>query len=266
MNDGETIPQMGFGLWQVPGDQTARVVGEGLAEGYRLVDGAAIYGNEEGLGAGMRQPGVARDAVFVTTKVWNDDQGYDATLRAFDASARRTGLDRFDLYLIHWPCAANGLFVDSWRAMIRLREEGRVTSIGVSNFGADHLARLVAETAVTPALNQIELHPFLQQAALRKTHADMGIITQSWTPLGQGLAFDAAPVRSIAARLGASPAQVILAWHLALGCSVIPRSTRRAGLAENLQAGSLALTAEDLTALATLDRGQRLGPDPAVFS
>lgn len=265
LNDGKTIPRMGFGLWQVPAPETADIVVAGLAAGYRLVDGAAIYGNEQGMGEGLRRSDIPRDQVFVTTKVWNDAQGHDSTLRAFEASLRRTGLDRFDLYLIHWPCAGRGLFVETWRALIRLRDEGRVTSIGVSNFGADHIARLVDETGVTPALNQIELHPSLQQAALRKTHAARGIVTQSWTPLGHGMVFDSPEVRSIAARLGASPAQVVLAWHLHLGCSAIPRSIRPARLAENLAARGLVLTGDDMAALAGLDAGTRTGPDPDTF-
>ncbi len=266
LNDGHSLPALGFGLWQVPGADTARVVEQALGLGYRLIDGAAIYGNEEGLGEGLRRSGLPREAVFVTTKCWNTDQGFDAALRAFDASLARTGLDRIDLYLIHWPCPQQGLFVDTWRALIRLRDEGRATSIGVSNFHAAHLQRLVAETGVTPAVNQIELHPRLQQVSLRDSNRRLGIVTQSWSPLGRGRSFDAPVIRDIAARLGRSPAQVILRWHLDIGCSVIPRSTRLAGLAENLALSDFALTAGDLAALATLDAGERMGPDPDLFA
>lgn len=265
-NDGHAIPALGFGLWQVPADQTARVTREGLTLGYRLVDGAAIYGNEAGQGEGIRSSGVPRDQIFVTTKCWNTDQGYDAALRAFDASLQRLQLDRVDLYLIHWPCADRNLFVDTWRALIRLRAEGRATSIGVSNFKLPHLDRLIAETGVTPALNQIELNPRLQQAELRAAHARLGIVTQSWTPLGAGHSFGEPAVQSIARRLGKSPAQVILRWHLQLGCSVIPRSSRAAGLAENLDLFDFALTEPDMAQLATLDAGVRCGPDPDLFS
>lgn len=266
LNDGHSLPALGFGLWQVPAAGTARVVEQALGLGYRLIDGAAIYGNEEGLGEGLRRSGLARGDVFVTTKCWNTDQGYDAALRAFDASLARSGLDRVDLYLIHWPCAQRDLFVDTWRALIRLRDEGRATSIGVSNFHAPHLERLVAETGVTPAVNQIELHPRLQQAGLRETNRRLGIVTQSWSPLGQGRSFDDPVIRAIAARLGRSPAQVILRWHLEIGCSVIPRSTRAHGLAENLALSGFALTADDLAAIARLDAGERTGPDPDRFA
>lgn len=266
LNDGHSIPALGFGLWQVPADQTARVTREGLTIGYRLVDGAAIYGNEEGQGEGIRTSGIPREQIFVTTKCWNSNQGHDAALRAFDASLKRLGLDRVDLYLIHWPCPDRNLFVETWRALIRLRDEGRATSIGVSNFQIPHLERLIAETGVTPALNQIELNPRLQQSALRAAHARLGIVTQSWTPLGEGRSFGDPVVQGIARRVGKSPAQVILRWHLQLGCSVIPRSTRAAGLAENLDLFGFALTEAEMSAMATLDAGERCGPDPDLFS
>jgi len=265
LNDGRTIPQLGFGLWQVPAEATAANVVTALGLGYRLVDGAAIYGNEVGLGQGLAQSGLARDAVFVTTKVWNDDQGHDATLRAVDASLTRLGLDQVDLCLIHWPAPAKGLYIESWRALIRLRDEGRVRSIGVSNFTAEHLERLVEATGVIPVLNQIELNPRLQQTELRGLHDRMGIVTQSWTPLGQGKSFAATPVQEAALRTGKSPAQVILRWHLQLGASVIPRSTRAEGLAENLALFDFALTEAEIAALASLDEGQRCGPDPVTF-
>lgn len=263
LNDGRPMPQLGFGLWQV--EDAARVVAEALDLGYRLIDGAAIYGNETGLGEGLRRSGLPRDAVFVTTKVWNDRQGFDETLRAVGESLARLGLDRVDLCLIHWPVARADRYLDTWRALIRLREEGRVSSIGVSNFGATEIDRLIAETGVTPAVNQIELHPRLQQAPLRALHHRLGIVTQSWTPLGRGKSFDAPVIRAAAARTGKSPAQVILRWHLALGLSVIPRSTRRAGLAENLDVLDFDLTADEMAGIAALDVGERTGPDPATF-
>lgn len=266
LNDGRTIPQVGFGLWQVPADETARVVREGLAAGYRLIDGAAIYGNEVGLGEGLRSADVPRDQVFVTTKVWNDRQGRDETARAVEDSLQRIGLAQADLMLIHWPCPEQGLFVDTWKALIALREAGKVASIGVSNFRLADLERIIGETGVVPVLNQIELHPRLQQAELRAFHAKHGIVTQSWTPLGQGRSFDAAPVQAAAARTGRSPAQVILRWHVQLGCSVIPRSTRAAGLAENVNIFDFTLTEAEMAAIATLDAGERTGPDPAKFN
>jgi 2,5-diketo-D-gluconate reductase A len=260
MNDGHTIPALGVGLWQV--DDAQFVTETALQAGYRLIDGAAIYGNEEGQGAGIRASGLPRDQIFVTTKVWNDAQGHDTALRAAEASLRRLGLDHVDLLLIHWPCAARNLYVDTWRALIRLRDEGRARAIGVSNFSAAQIDRLTDETGVTPCLNQIELHPRLQQRALRAAHDARGVVTQSWTPLGQGRSFDHPTVAAIAARTGASPAQVILAWHLALGLSVIPRSTRAAGLAENWAAREVPLTEDDMAAMAALDADDRIGPDP----
>jgi 2,5-diketo-D-gluconate reductase A len=260
---GRTIPQLGFGLWQV-GD-AATVTETALRAGYRLVDGAAIYGNEVGQGDGIRRSGVARDKIFVTTKIWNDRQGFDETRRAVDESFARLGLERIDLILIHWPCAARGLFVDTWRALIALRDEGRVTDIGVSNFNAAQIDRLIADTGVAPVLNQVELHPRLQQVALRAAHAKRGIITQSWTPLGGGRSFGDPVIAGIAARVGKSPAQVILRWHVEIGCSVIPRSTRAAGLAENMDVFDFTLTAADHAAIAGLDAAERTGPDPDHF-
>ncbi len=265
LNDGHMIPQLGLGIWQVPAETTATTVATALGMGYRLIDGAAIYGNEVGQGEGIRQSGLPRDEVFVTTKVWNDAQGQDATLRAVEGSLTRLGLERTDLCLIHWPVPARGLYVETWRALVRLRDEGRVRSIGVSNFMPAHLERLVGETGVIPVLNQIELNPRLQQAELRGLHDRMGIVTQSWTPLGQGASFAAAPVAAAAARTGKSPAQVILRWHVQLGASVIPRSTRTAGLAENLDVFDFALTDAEMAAMAALDEGVRCGPDPMTF-
>lgn len=263
--DGRQIPQLGFGLWQVPAATTAETTATALRMGYRLVDGAAIYGNEAGQGEGVRRSGLPRAEIFVTTKVWNSEQGFDKTLRAAEASLKRLGLDHVDLLLIHWPCPAQDLYLDSWRALIRLREEGRARSIGVSNFQEPHLERIIGETGVTPVLNQVEINPRLQQPALRAFHQKHGIVTQSWTPLGQGRSFDAAPVQAAARRTGKTPAQVILRWHLQIGASVIPRSTREAGLRENLDLFDFALTEAEMADLAKLDEGQRCGPDPARF-
>ena len=265
LNDGRFLPQIGLGLWQVPAAITAENVATGLRLGYRLLDGAAIYGNEEGQGQGLRDSGVPRDQVFVTTKIWNRDQGYDATLRAAEASLARLGMDEVDLLLIHWPCPARNLYLDSWRALIRLKEEGRTRSIGVSNFNAPHLERVIGETGVVPVLNQIEVNLRLQQTELRALHDSLGIVTQSWTPLGQGRSFDAPAVQAAAARSGKTPAQVILRWHIQIGAAVIPRSTREAGLAENLDIFDFDLTPDEMAALAALDEGVRCGPDPASF-
>jgi 2,5-diketo-D-gluconate reductase A len=266
LNDGRRMPALGVGLWQVPADATPGVVADALSLGYRLIDGAAIYGNEAGLGQGLRQSGLPRDQVFVTTKCWNNAHGHDAARRAFDESLTRMGLDHVDLYLIHWPCPDQDRYVETWRALIALWDEGRARSIGVSNFHQAHLERLVGETGVAPAINQIELHPLFQQGPLRETNRRLGIVTQSWSPLGRGRCFDNPTIRAIADRVGRSPAQVILRWHLDLGLSVIPRSTRKAGLAENAALFDFALTAEDHAAIAALDAGERLGPDPERFS
>jgi 2,5-diketo-D-gluconate reductase A len=262
-HDGHTIPRLGFGLWQV--EQADQVTETALALGYRLIDGAAIYGNEAGMGQGIAAAGLPRAQIFVTTKVWNDRQGLQATRRSVLESLDRLRLDRLDLCLIHWPCPQRNLFVQAWQALIALRDEGVVTSIGVSNFDAGQIDRLTHETGVTPVLNQIELHLRLPQAALRAAHAARGIVTQSWSPLGRGLDLEHPDLCAIAARLGRSPAQVILRWHLEAGLSVIPRSSRRAGLAENLALFDFALSPQDQLVLAALDRGQRLGPDPATF-
>lgn len=263
--DGRSIPQLGFGLWQVPEDTTGQTVAQALQLGYRLLDGAAIYGNEVGQGEGLRASDLPRDDVFVTTKVWNDNQGFDSTLRAIDASLERLGMDAVDLCLIHWPCPNKGLYVDTWKAFIRAKEEGKLRSIGVSNFAPDHLERIIGETGVTPVLNQIELHPRFQQAELRAFHAKHSIITQSWTPLGKSKSFDDPVIVAISERLNKSPAQIILRWHVQLGCSVIPRSTNPERMAQNMALFDFELTADDMSAIAGLDAGDRLGPDPATF-
>jgi 2,5-diketo-D-gluconate reductase A len=265
LNDGRSMPQLGFGLWQVPANQTAATAATALKLGYRLVDGAAIYGNEAGQGEGVRLGGLPRDQVFVTTKVWNSEQGFDKALKAAEASLARLGLTHVDLLLIHWPCPAKDRYLETWRALIRLREEGKALSIGVSNFNAPHLERIIGETGVVPAVNQVEINPRLQQPALRAFHAAQGIVTQSWTPLGQSHSFDAAPVQAVARRTGKSPVQVILRWHIQIGASVIPRSTREAGLAENLDIFDFALTEAEMADMATLDQGARCGPDPDRF-
>ncbi|MDO5703614.1 MAG: aldo/keto reductase [Paracoccus sp. (in: a-proteobacteria)] len=266
LNDGRRMPQIGAGIWQVPADRTAQVVTDALAVGYRLIDGAAAYRNEEGLGQALRDSDIPRDEIFVTTKLWNDAQGYDAALAGFDASMDRLGLDYVDLYLIHWPMPSRDLYVETWKALIRLREDGRARSIGVANFHEAHLDRLISETGVTPALNQIELHPSLPQGALRAHDDRLGIVTQSWTPLGRGHAFAAPPVVAIAERLGVTPAQVILRWHIQSGLSVIPKSERPHRLRENFAVLDLVLTEEDMAALNALDSGHRTGPDPDVFA
>lgn len=265
LNDGHRMPQLGTGIWQIDDARTPQVVSQALKVGYRLIDGAAAYKNERGLGQGLRDSGVPRNEVFVTSKLWNDAQGHDAALRAFDATMERTGLDYLDLYLIHWPLPALDAYVDTWKALIRLRDEGRVRSIGVANFHEAHLARLIGDTGVTPALNQIELHPSLPQVEMREVNRRLGIVTQSWTPLGRGDSFDAPEVVAVAERLGRSPAQVILRWHIQHGLSVIPKSEHPDRLAQNFEVLDFELTDADMASLDGLDRHHRTGPDPDTF-
>ena len=266
LNDGRSIPQLGFGVWRLQEAETPALVGTALGSGYRSIDTAAAYGNEAGVGRGLRGTVVSRAEVFVTTKLWNDSQGYDAALRAFDESLARLGLEQVDLYLIHWPCPDRGLYLDTWRALIRLREEGRAASIGVSNFTEGQLDRLVDETGVAPTLNQIELHPRFQQHALRAAHARLGIVTEAWSPLGQAQVLDDPAITRIAGRLGRSPAQVVLRWHIENGFVTIPKSPTPARMHENIDVFGFALTQEDHAAIAALDRADgRIGPDPMTF-
>ncbi|HEY2051708.1 MAG TPA: aldo/keto reductase [Caulobacteraceae bacterium] len=258
LNDGRKMPQFGLGVWQTPAEETAQVVSTALDGGYVHVDTAAVYRNEKGVGEA-----IAGRKVFVTTKLWNNDQGYDEALRAFDASMGRLGLESVDLYLIHWPAPRKGRYVDSWRALVRLRKEGRAKSIGVSNFNEEHLRRVVDATGVTPAVNQIELHPRFQQRNLRRVHEQMGILTESWSPLGQAQFLDDPTIKSIAVKHGKSPAQAIIRWHLDSGLIVIPKSVHADRIRQNIEVFDFKLDAEDMAAIAALDAaGGRIGPDP----
>ncbi|TXC71741.1 aldo/keto reductase [Sphingomonas ginsenosidivorax] len=257
LNDGRTMPQLGMGTWQIPDSQVAAIVRNGLDIGFRLVDTAAIYENERGVGDGYK----GSDA-FLTTKLWNDRQGDPEA--ALDESLALLGLDAVDLYLMHWPAPGQGQFVDAWKAMVALRDAGKTRSIGVSNFEPAHLDAIVAATGVTPVVNQIELHPNFQQREARAYHERHGIVTQSWSPLGQGktLLTDAR-ITDIAAKHGRSAAQVILAWHLALGLSVIPKASDAEHLTDNFAALDLTLDDEDMAAIAAMDdAGGRMGPEP----
>ncbi|WKK25029.1 aldo/keto reductase [Streptomyces olivoreticuli] len=266
LNNGVEMPQLGYGVWQVPDDQAFDAVTTALETGYRSIDTAAVYGNEEGVGKALAATDVPRGEIFVTTKVWNSDHGHDATLRAFDASMDRLGLDYADLYLIHWPVPSRDTFVDTYKALEKLLADGRAKAIGVCNFQPAHLERLLAETSVVPAVNQIELHPNLAQAELRALHARHGIATEAWSPLGQGkgLLSDPTIVR-LADKHGRTPAQIVLRWHLQLGNVVIPKSVTPSRIRENLDVFGFELDADDLRAVAALDSGKRLGPDPDEF-
>ncbi|MER7192994.1 aldo/keto reductase [Streptomyces flaveolus] len=262
LNNGVEIPQLGFGVFQVPDAETTAAVSAALEAGYRSIDTAAIYGNEAGVGRALADSGIARDDLFVTTKLWNADQGYDATLKAFDTSLDKLGLDHVDLYLIHWPTPARDLYRESWKAIEKLVADGRIRAAGVSNFQPAHLERLIAGSELVPAVNQVELHPGLQQSELRAAHARLGVVTEAWSPLAQGAVLKDEAITTIAARHGRSAAQVVLRWHLQLGNVVIPKSVTPARIRENLDVFDFTLTDDEMTAIAGLDRDLRTGPHP----
>ncbi|MFF0473243.1 aldo/keto reductase [Streptomyces sp. NPDC004284] len=261
------MPQLGYGVWQVPDAEAAKAVGTALDAGYRSIDTAAIYENERGTGEAVAASGIPREELFVTTKLWNGSQGYDSTLRAFDDSLGKLGLDYVDLYLIHWPVPAKDAYVDTYRAFEKILADGRARAIGVSNFLPEHLERLIGETSVVPAVNQIELHPQLAQTESREVHAKHGIATEAWSPLGQGRGLLEVPaIVAIGRKHGRTPAQVVLRWHLQLGNVVIPKSVTPSRIRENIDVFGFELDAEDLAAIAALDENRRLGPNPAEFN
>ncbi|MDN5823151.1 MAG: aldo/keto reductase [Arthrobacter sp.] len=265
-NDGRTIPQLGYGVWKVKDDVAEKVVSLAFDAGYRHVDTARIYGNEAGVGRAVAASGLDRSELFVTTKVWNADQGYQQTLDAFDASLERMGMDFVDLFLIHWLQPKQGKHVDTWKALIELQKSGRVGSIGVCNFTAEALQELEDATGVVPAVHQVETHPFFPQTALRQYEASRGILHQSWSPLGLGSELLGHQVLTdIAVKHDATPAQIVIAWHLALGLVVIPKSETPSRIVENWESLGVTLDEEDIAAINGLDRGEegRIGPDPA---
>jgi 2,5-diketo-D-gluconate reductase A len=265
LSDGVAIPQLGFGVFQVPPDETQRAVEDALAAGYRHIDTAAAYRNERGVAAGIAAAGVPREEIFITTKLWNTDQGFEATLAAFDKSIEALDTAHVDLYLIHWPVPSRDLYLDTWRAFERIQAEGGARSIGVSNFRVADLERLQAEAERMPTVNQIELHPLLQQAELRAWHAEHGIATEAWSPLAQGEVLKDDTLVTIAAHHGRTVAQVILRWHIQLGNVVIPKSVTPARVRENIDIFDFELSEDDLAAIARLDAGHRTGPDPETF-
>ncbi|MBT2535730.1 aldo/keto reductase [Arthrobacter sp. ISL-69] len=279
LNNGVLIDQLGFGLYKVPSADAAGLVTMALEAGYRHFDTASMYGNETGVGkaigalsgfagsgagggSGEASPSLSREDLFVTTKVWNDDHGYDATMRAFDTSMSNLGMEYVDMYLIHWPCAGRGLFTESYRAMETLYREGRIRAIGVSNFQPAHLERLLETAEVVPAVNQIELHPWLQQDELRRLHDRLGIRTEAWSPLGRGQVLEDPVVLELAAAHRRTAAQIILRWHLQLGNVVIPKASSYVRIRENLNVFGFTLDAADMAALAGLERGHRTGSHP----
>lgn len=264
--DGTTIPQLGFGVFKVDDDGAEAAVSHALDAGYRLIDTAKLYGNEAGVGRAVRASGLAREEVYVTTKLWNDDQGRERTLAAFEASVGRLDLGVPDLYLIHWPFPGQDLYAETWRTLVELRDAGRVRSVGVSNFTPAHLRRVIDDSGTVPVLNQVELHPYLQQRELRAFHAEHGIVTEAWSPLGRDTGLLDDPVIVDVARAhGVTPAQAVLRWHLELGTVVIPKSVTPERIRANIDVFGFALTAEDHERIAGLDRGGRIGPDPDLL-
>jgi diketogulonate reductase-like aldo/keto reductase len=265
LNDGNRIPQLGFGVFKVPAEQTAEAVGHALRIGYRSIDTAAAYGNEAGVFEAVQASGLDRGEVFITTKLANPEHGRDRARRAFGSSLDRLGGDYVDLYLIHWPIPRQDRYVETWETLCALRDEGRVRSIGVSNFQVEHLERIIDATGVVPAVNQIELHPRHQQPELRRFHAERGIATEAWSPLGRGQVLDDPVIGEIAAAHERTPAQVVLRWHVQLGNVVIPKSVTPARIEENFQVFDFTLSEENMRRLSELDRGERTGPDPETF-
>jgi len=262
LHDGRKIPRLGFGTWKIPNEEAAAVVRTAIEVGYRSIDTAEMYGNEEGGGEGIRASGLDRDEIFVTTKLMNDRQGFDEALRAFDESLERLGLEEVDLYLIHWPRPKTNLYVETWKAFVRLHQEGRARSIGVSNFHESHLERIIGETGVVPVIDQVELHPFLQQRQLRAYLDEKGIATESWSPLARARHLDDPVLQELAKKHGKTPAQVVIRWHLDSGLVVIPKSIHPDRIRENFDVFDFKLDAEDMARIGTLDQGLRTGADP----
>jgi 2,5-diketo-D-gluconate reductase A len=269
LNDGHSIPQLGFGVFKVDPDETERIVSDALEVGYRHIDTAAVYGNELGVGRAIEKSGIPRDELFITTKLWNSDQGTQSAFDAMDLSLEKLGVDQVDLYLIHWPRPDLDKYVETWLALEQLREDGKTRSIGVSNFHRPHLERIIAESGSVPAVDQVELHPAFAQRELRAFSEPLGIRTEAWGPLGQGKydLFGEKAVADAAAAHGATPAQVVIRWHLQQGIIVFPKSNSRERMAENFDVFGFELTDAELTAIDGLDRGQRVGsnPDTATF-
>lgn len=274
LNNGVHMPALGLGVYQSSPDQTVDAVATAIADGYRLIDTAAAYYNEREVGAGIARSGVARSELFITTKLWMSDYGYDRTLHAFDVSLRKLGLDYLDLYLLHWPVPTDfKATLASWKAAEKLLADGRVRAIGVCNFSERDLDALASESSVTPAVNQVELHPFFNQKALRDADAQRGIITQAWSPIGginryfndKGAAQDPLVhpvIANLATQHGKTPAQIVLRWHIEHGLSAIPKSVRAERIAENFDIFDFTLSAEEVAAVDALDSGVRGGPDP----
>jgi 2,5-diketo-D-gluconate reductase A len=265
LNNGTEIPQFGFGVFQIPPAETAGAVREAFAAGYRHIDTAQMYGNEEGVGEAIKDSDLSRDEVFVTTKLNNDAHGYNSAISALDESLKKLQLDYVDLYLIHWPLPHQDRYVETWKGFEKLLADGRARSIGVSNFQPAHLDRLAKETDTVPAVNQIELHPLLTQTELRKYHAEHGIATEAWSPIAQGEVLGEQTITSLADKYGKSPAQVVLRWHLQVGNIVFPKSVNPDRMRENINVFDFELADDDVDAIEAMDAGHRTGPDPDTF-
>lgn len=265
LNDSMKMPTVGFGTWKVEDREAADTVKVALESGYRLIDTAMIYNNEKGVGEGIKNSGLRREEIFLTTKVWNSDQGYDQTLRAFEKSLKNLNTDYIDLYLIHWPMPDLKKYVGTWKALVKLRSTGMVRSIGVSNFNEDLILELIENTGITPAVNQVELHPFFQQRPLREFHFKHKIVTEAYTPLARGNIFEHPIIQKLALKYQKTPAQIILRWHFENGIVAIPKSSHHARMLENLDIFNFRLSADDLIEMGSMDsQSGRLGQDPLV--
>jgi 2,5-diketo-D-gluconate reductase A len=262
MSDGRSIPQLGLGVYKVEDALAATLVDGAIEAGYRHIVTAALYNNERGVGDGVRSSGVPRDELFITTKVWDDDHGYDETLRAFDNSLKLLQMDYVDLYLIHWPCPKQNKYVETWRALETLRADGRARSIGVSNFKPHHIEELRASSDAVPVINQVELHPWLPQVETRQYNNAHGILTEAWSPLARGRVLDNEILAAIADKHRKTPAQVVLRWHVQTGTVVIPKSNSLDRIRENADVFDFVLDVADLAAIAGLESGERTGMDP----
>jgi len=262
LNNGNSIPQLGLGVYKVSQESAVNLIRDAIEVGYKRIDTAALYGNEQEVGQGIRESGISRDKIFVTTKIWNDRQGFDESLKAIDESAKRLDIEYIYMLLIHWPSPKRDLYLDTWKAFEKVVASGLVKNIGVSNFEPAHIKRLSANAEIQPTINQVELHPFFQQQEVRRVNAEQNVKTESWAPLARAGKNDNEILTTIAEEAGKSVAQVIIRWHLQLGNLVIPKTTHRERLIENSNVFDFVLSESQMDRIASLDSGQRIGPNP----